>query len=328
MARTKYEESAIASFKSMWKNWGQFNSTSFEESISILSDSCKGFGSGYKEYWKNKRAFIKYCESSTPINSSGFGVVFKWVETAHLSKRIVSLCGELSLEMELPMKKIILDPLRFTGVFKEKKGAMKLKQWHISRPDASMEEEMWEGTGVPRNYQNVSILFTDFVGFSKQVSQIEPRKLVEELNEIFATFDMISRQFGLEKIKTIGDAYMAVKGLKEETDHAHSIIRAAVEMLSYLQKRNSKGNVHWDMRIGVHSGPVVGGTIGSEKIGFDLWGDTVNIASRVESKSEANQINISSATYELIKDKFDCEYRGFIEVKGNREIEMYFVMRS
>lgn len=322
---TKYEEKAIEAFKLMWKSWGSFSTISLQDSTIVLADECSGFGSGANEYWKDKAAFLKYCEASPSSNPEGFKSEFKWIATNHLSEKIVGLSGEISIIMELPEKIITIDPLRITGVFKVIGDEVKLVQWHISRPDASMEEEIWEGTGAPKYYENVSVMFTDFVGFTKQASKISPRKLVDELNEIFARFDLITKRNGLEKIKTIGDAYMAVKGLKDESDHANAVVNASKEMLQYLHARNNQKEISWEMRIGIHSGSVIGGTIGSEKIGFDLWGDTVNIASRMESASDVNRINISKATYELIRNDFDCEYRGLIEVKGERKIEMYFI---
>jgi adenylate cyclase len=133
------------------------------------------------------------------------------------------------------------------------------------------------------------------------------------------------RRHGLDKIKTIGDAYMAAGGLRNQIDHPLAAVRTAKDMLSYIQRRNQKQTIKWEMRVGIHCGPVVGGLIGSEKLSFDLWGDTVNLASRIESSGLANRINISAHMYELIKDEYPCSYRGKIEVKDKGKVDLYYI---
>ena len=175
-------------------------------------------------------------------------------------------------------------------------------------------------------YEEVSVLFTDFVGFSHSVSTIPARRLVAELDEIFGAFDEISRKHHVEKIKTIGDAYMAASGLKYTIgNHALNCVEAAKEMIAFLQERNEKSAIKWELRAGIHSGPVVGGIIGKEKLNFDLWGDTVNLANRMETASEAGRINLSAYTYFLIQDQIPCTYRGKIETKDGGKLDMYFV---
>jgi class 3 adenylate cyclase len=319
------EKKALETFQLMWDSWENPTAATIEESILTWAELGKGFGSGATEIWKSRTDFKKYCEEGFRQSPEGFRVKSKWIETDPLSDDLVALWGEITITIKLPLKNIVIDPIRVTGVFKKFGGQMKLLQWHASVPDVSSEDEVWGGTGEPKLYENVSILFTDFVGFTKLVSNITPKKLVDELNEIFAEFDDITKRNGLEKIKTIGDAYMAAIGLKEEVDHALSAVKTAKEMLQYLNHKNKKNDIKWDMRTGIHSGPAVGGTIGSEKLGFDLWGDTVNLASRIESSSEANRINISLDTYNLVKHVYPCDYRGLIEIKDKRKFEMYFV---
>ncbi|MFN4084224.1 MAG: adenylate/guanylate cyclase domain-containing protein, partial [Bacteroidia bacterium] len=149
-----------------------------------------------------------------------------------------------------------------------------------------------------------------------------PTELVAEIHKNFTAIDNIIEKHGLEKIKTIGDAYLAVCGLpNENSEHAHKVVRAAQEILNFMQNNNSK----FQIRIGIHSGPVVAGIVGVKKFAYDIWGDTVNVAARMESTSEPGKINISKATYELIKDEFVCEYRGKINAKNKGDIDMYFV---
>lgn len=182
------------------------------------------------------------------------------------------------------------------------------------------------GKTIPKRHRNVSILFTDFEGFTKLVAATQAITLVNELNEIFGRFDEIMEETAVEKIETIGDAYMAACGLEDEnTTHAFNCITAAKKMLSYLEERNKKHEIKWRMRVGIHSGTVVAGVVGKKKFAYDLFGDTINTASRIESAGEAGKINISSSTYELIKNDFTCHSRGKIFAKGKGELEMYFV---
>lgn len=182
------------------------------------------------------------------------------------------------------------------------------------------------GKTIPKRHKNVTILFTDFEGFTELVASISAIKLVNELNDIFGRFDEIMEETSVEKIETIGDAYMAACGLEDEfANHAANCIKAAKKMLSYLEERNNKHEIKWRMRIGIHSGTIVAGVVGKKKFAYDLFGDTINTASRIESAGEAGRINISSSTFELVKNEFACLSRGKIFAKGKGELEMYFV---
>jgi class 3 adenylate cyclase len=188
------------------------------------------------------------------------------------------------------------------------------------------EELKAHGESRPRRYEHVSILFTDFRNFTTTVSVLPAEQLVAELNEIFQEFDTILVRHGVEKIKTIGDSYMVASGLPEIVpDHALRCAAAALEMLSFMNQRNLTSAIKWGMRAGIHSGPVVAGIVGKTKFAFDVFGDTVNIASRMESNSEPGRLNVSAYTYHLIRDSFSGEYRGKLDVKGKGEIDMYFI---
>jgi two-component system, sensor histidine kinase ChiS len=178
--------------------------------------------------------------------------------------------------------------------------------------------------------ENVSVLFTDFTGFTLTSSQHSPDVVVNTINHYFTAFDKIVEEHGVEKLKTIGDAYMLAGGIpKSDPQHAIKVTKCALAFLDFVSseniKRKSKNEPCFEIRIGIHSGPVVAGIVGVKKFQYDIWGDTVNTASRMESNGEPGKINISETTYQLIKDKFNCTYRGKIEVKGKGETDMYFV---
>jgi class 3 adenylate cyclase len=194
-------------------------------------------------------------------------------------------------------------------------------------PQAIIEELKTNGQSEPRRHEEASILFTDFSGFTQAVSTIPPKRLVQELDEIFRGFDDIIVDNGLEKIKTIGDAYMAAGGLPVSAkDHALRCVRAGLALTRFIEARNKTAAMKWGLRVGVHSGAVVAGIVGKNKYAYDVWGDTVNIASRLESAGEVNKVNISAYTFDLVREYFECEYRGKLAAKGKGEIDMYFVV--
>lgn len=194
-------------------------------------------------------------------------------------------------------------------------------------PEASIKELKETGKSTPRNHEMVSIIFVDFKGFTMTAASIPSDQLINELNEIFYRFDEIIEQNKIEKIKTIGDAYLAVSGLFDnERDHALRAVKAAIEIHQFLENRNGQTEIEWNVRVGIHSGSVVSGIVGKKKFAFDIWGDAVNVASRLETASEINQINVSAATYDLIKDNYLGIYRGKIEAKGKGEIDMYYIL--
>jgi class 3 adenylate cyclase/streptogramin lyase len=188
------------------------------------------------------------------------------------------------------------------------------------------EELKTAGRTSPVKYDDVSVLFADFKEFTNIVATIPGTKLVEELDDLFERFDEIMEEEGLEKIQTIGDAYLAVSGLpKTAPDHAQRCVKAAIRMISYLDNRNLVSSLKWKIRIGIHSGPVIAGIVGKKKFSYNIFGDTVNIAARIQTKSEEGRINVSAYTHELLKGKYSFTYRGKIDAKGKGEIDMYFV---
>jgi adenylate cyclase len=197
-------------------------------------------------------------------------------------------------------------------------------------PKEVANELQTHGESKPRHFEEVSILFTDFKGFTSIADKLSPGELVEELNECFVAFDGIIEKYNLEKIKTIGDAYMCAGNIPSpDPDHAYKIIKAALDIQDFVERynvrRTGKGLEPWEIRIGVHIGPIVAGVVGKKKYAYDIWGSAVNIASRMESNGTPGKVNISADTHEIIKEWFDCSYRGKIYAKNLGDLDMYYV---
>ncbi len=195
-------------------------------------------------------------------------------------------------------------------------------------PEETARELKEHGKVQAKKFESVSVLFTDFEAFTAHSEHVDPELLVNRLGYYFTAFDDIIEKYGLEKIKTIGDAYMCAGGLPFPTaDHAVKMVKAAFEIVHFVEeaKSENESDFSFNVRIGINTGPVVAGVVGSKKFSYDIWGDTVNVASRMESLSHSGRINISENTYNLVKGAFKCSYRGQIEVKNRGSMKMYFV---
>jgi len=197
-------------------------------------------------------------------------------------------------------------------------------------PEETARELETNGHAQSRYYESATVLFTDFKGFSTIAGKLSPQDLVAELNDYFMAFDEIMGKHNLEKIKTIGDAYMCAGGIPSTNGtHPLDAVHAALEMQDYMSKKNllrkEKNLECWELRVGIHTGPIVAGVVGKKKYAYDIWGDTVNIASRMESNGEAGKVNISNSTYQCIKEHYQCLYRGKISAKNIGEVDMYFI---
>ncbi len=199
-------------------------------------------------------------------------------------------------------------------------------------PKQVAEEYKAKGKVDTRNYERVSIMFTDFKGFTKISEKMSPEQVVEELNLCFSTFDEITDKYHIQKIKTIGDAYMCAGGIPEpNTTNPVDVVLAGLEIQYFMKVRREEklkqGEDYWQCRLGVNTGDALSAVIGKSKFTYDIWSDTVNTANRMENSGEVGKVNVGQNTYELIKDFFECEYRGKVAAKGKGEIDMYFVHR-
>jgi class 3 adenylate cyclase len=233
--------------------------------------------------------------------------------------------------------------LLFAGVFftqrnKIKKGKKRSDELLLNiLPEEVANELKEKGSADAKQFDDVTVMFTDFKNFTQISEKLSPAELVAEIHTCFKAFDNIIGKHNIEKIKTIGDSYMCAGGLPvANTTNATDVVNAAMQiqkfMQEHLQQRKNEGKEVFEIRIGINTGPVVAGIVGVKKFAYDIWGDTVNIASRMESSGEAGKVNISGSTYELVKDlpagkagKFTFTHRGKIQAKNKGEIDMYFV---
>jgi adenylate cyclase len=255
----------------------------------------------------------------------------------------VQVLNEKTLEQELEKKKILESQkekledevlLRTAELRTEKKKSDDLL---LNILPAEVAEELKEkGRADAKQFDEVTVLFTDFKNFTNVSERLTAQELVNEINYCYSEFDKIISKYGIEKIKTIGDAYMCAGGLPvPNKTNAVDTVSAAMEILDFMLKENEKrtrnGKTFFEIRIGIHTGPVVAGIVGIKKFAYDIWGDTVNIASRMESAGEPGKVNISGSTYVLLKDhsdKLEFLHRGKIVAKNKGEIDMYFVNRA
>jgi class 3 adenylate cyclase len=196
---------------------------------------------------------------------------------------------------------------------------------------AKIASELKERNEVePRYYDAVTIMFTDFKGFTRLAEASEPRALINDLSQYFSAFDEIIERHNLEKLKTIGDAYMCAGGLPEENrTHPVDACLAALEIQEFMARVNRQREKMrmppWELRIGLHTGPVMAGVVGKKKFTYDIWGDAVNVAARMESSGEAGRISLSESIYQRVKNQFECEHRGEVDVKNKGLLDMYFL---
>ena len=197
-------------------------------------------------------------------------------------------------------------------------------------PDGLIEELKATGTVAPVCHAEVAVMFADFSGFTAYSSTLSPSQVVAELNDCFCHFDWVAAKHGVEKLKTLGDGYLAVTGMPQSAgDDALRILRVAMEIRDFIAERRASatasGKRPWDVRVGLHIGPLVAGIVGVRNLAYDVWGDTVNTASRIESAGEPGRINVSRAFHDKVSDSVVSESRGSLNCKGKGAVEMFFI---
>jgi len=255
--------------------------------------------------------FFIFIFSQAFLLSTRFARAFSQVEdlSANLERKVIERTNQLNLALQ-KSDKLLLNIL----------------------PEEVADELKEKGFVTPVLFESSSIMFTDFKGFTQIAEGLTPRELIKELDACFTQFDKVTERYNLEKLKTIGDSYMCAGGIpKVNTTHAIDSCLAALEIQSFMNRMKSlKQEInapYWELRLGIHSGPVMAGVVGEKKFAYDIWGDTVNTASRMESSGTAGKINISYTTYELVKEIFDCDYRGEVEAKNKGKVKMYYLNR-
>jgi class 3 adenylate cyclase len=301
----------------------------------------------YKAAWENEMLFKQYYDSlfnkENEKKLTSLQMQYEFDKKESLAKAGQEKKDAIALK-ELQKQKLVRNGfvggfaivLLFAGVFftqrrKIKKGKKLSDDLLLNiLPSEVAEELKQKGRAEAKQFDDVTVMFTDFKDFTAISEKLSPAELVAEIDTCFKAFDNIMGRYNIEKIKTIGDSYMAAGGLPvPNKTHATDVVYAALEIEKFMeehsQQRMKEGKAIFELRIGIHSGPVVAGIVGIKKFAYDIWGDTVNIASRMESSGEAGKVNISGSTYELVKDKFNCSHRGKIEAKHMGMIDMYFV---
>ncbi len=218
--------------------------------------------------------------------------------------------------------KVINEQKKLVEIEKEKSDNL----LHNILPHKVAQDLKLKGFTEPEEFKNVTVFFSDFVGFTEISSKLQPKVIIGELNDLYTAFDNIMQKYDCERIKTIGDAYMAVCGMPIiNPTHAGNMVEAAREIITFIENRNLSAVIKWELRIGIHSGKVVGGIVGVKKFIYDIFGDTINMASRMESNSLPMRINLSESTYTILKDQYLFNKREPIHVKGKGQTNMYFL---
>ncbi len=280
--------------------------------------------SAYSAFSDTYRAFGLYKEALE------YYTLFHEMEKSILGEDTVRQITSLNFQHDIEQKEkdLEIQQLRNVELKKEKDRSEALLLNILPAEVASELKD--KGRADARLFENVTVLFTDFRGFATISERLTPQQLVDELHICFSAFDEICARHNIEKIKTVGDAYLAVSGLPlANPSHAEDMVRAAIEIRDFISQRRETASggesEAFEVRIGIHSGPVVAGIVGVHKFAYDIWGDTVNTAARMEQYSESGRINISETTYQLLQGRFDCDYRGEVEAKNKGKLRMYFV---
>jgi adenylate cyclase len=322
------------------------------KALTEMKDAFEGLTTAYKRKSDFANA-VKYQDSVLAIRTEMYNIdIDQKLATMQLTFDIEKKTSEISLlnkdkqlqQQAIRRQKLVRNGfmggfavvLLFAGVFLTQRNKINRAKKRSEElllnilPEETAEELKNTGEAKAKSFEMVSVLFTDFKNFTQASEHLSPEELVAEINFCYSEFDRIITRHGIEKIKTIGDSYMCAGGLPvTNSTHPYDIVAAGLEMAEFIERNKKEkvklGHPTFDLRIGVHSGPVVAGIVGIKKFSYDIWGDTVNTASRMESSGQIGRVNISEVTYELIKDVYACTHRGKLEAKNKGLIDMYFV---
>ena len=322
-------EEAEQLVRQFWKMICDRESNAIDTLSTFFAPEVIGFGSEFHEKWLNKESAINQIAREFEIVPDPVQYKIKNLDSIQY-KDVVVCMGDMNLKLLVGGKTVEVENLRFIMSFYHL--GSKLLCFSLSGAvmgeGFSDDETPVPGIREPKHFDEVTILFADFQQFTNLASTIPTKKLVAELNDIFSSFDEIIKSNRIYKVKTIGDAYMAVGGLSESEDnHAVNCVNAAIGMIDHIKQRNAGSAFKYDLRVGIHSGPIIGGTVGTQGLSFDVFGDSVNIANRIEQASEPGRINLSAYTYDLVRSEFECEYRGKLDTKGKGPIDMYWIKK-
>lgn len=273
----------------------------------------------------NKAGLYRYI--AKPWDNMDLNLTVKEAILAYCQTKEIEIQRDQLLVLNNTLEKKVKDRTQQLEVEKAKSDELLLN----ILPEEVITEIKEKGSAQPKHYDLATIAFIDIVGFTIHSRNLPPEMMIHELNVIFQAIDEVVYKYDLEKIKTLGDGYMLAGGIPTaNTTNPVDVVKACLEIQERMKKIALKNAVdpmkpNWRVRIGVNSGELVAGVIGTNKFAYDVWGTTVNIASRVESAGMAERLNISQYTYELVKDHFDCEPRGKVQMKNMGEIDMYFV---
>ena len=314
-----YYQYRLEGFDDDWSDW---TTDSYKEYISLSEGSYKfmvrsrngyGYMSNVAEfgfevsppYYRTALAYILYVLSFVVI----FILVLAWRNIVHSKEKY-----RLEKLVEMRTNELVMQKEQTENLVKK------------LLPQNAVDELQRTGNAKSQKYEMVTVLFSDIQGFTKIAATTNPEELIKYLNELFVSFDNIISKYNIEKIKTIGDAYMCAGGMpNRDATNPVEVVLAGIEMQKALDDLNKTHDLKMKMRVGIHTGPVVAGIVGAQKIEYDIWGDTVNIASRMESHGEVGRVNISEETYRHVKEFFNCENRGLMDVKNKGEMEMFYV---
>jgi class 3 adenylate cyclase/ligand-binding sensor domain-containing protein len=303
-------------------NWSAWSKETFKEYTS-LTENKYTFKVRAKDIYGNiSPEAVVYFEVEPPFYRTGYAIVIYVILFGALIYLILKLNELRHAKERFSLEKLVEDRTNELAYQKEQTEQL------VKRllPQNAADEIRETGKAKSQKYEMVTVLFADIQGFTKIAEYTPPEELIRYLNKIFISFDRIIAEYNIEKIKTIGDAYMCAGGMPNvDNTNPIEVVLAALEMQRELKRINEESALKLEIRIGIHTGPVVAGVVGDKKLEYDIWGDTVNIASRMESHGIINKVNVSEATFNVVKDFFVCQYRGKIEVKYKGELEMYFI---